>query len=114
MSFWPPLPLLAAGGPHDLPLISTIAGAFTAAWVLGLITQKLRLSPIVGYLLAGGVIGPLTPGLPAGVRVVAQEGAFGPRLLTGDVYDPPLMDGAGGVLDAAAFPPLRRPGFGVV
>src|SRR4051794_27258470 len=38
---------------NDLPLIKTIAAAFTAAWVLGLITQRLRLSPIVGYLLAG-------------------------------------------------------------
>ena len=34
---------------HDYTLITTLAGAFTAAWVLGLITQKL-LSPIVGYL----------------------------------------------------------------
>ena len=47
---------------HDLPLISTIAAAFTAAWVLGLITQKLRLSPIVGYLLAGRRDRPHTPG----------------------------------------------------
>ena len=45
-----------------LPLITTIAAAFTAAWVLGIITQKLRLSPIVGYLLAGVAIGPHTPG----------------------------------------------------
>ena len=35
---------------HDLSLITTIAAAFTAAWVLGLITQALKLSPIVGYL----------------------------------------------------------------
>lgn len=38
---------------HDLPLISTIAAAFTAAWLLGLLTQWLRLSPNVGDLLAG-------------------------------------------------------------
>jgi CPA2 family monovalent cation:H+ antiporter-2 len=43
---------------HDLPLITTIAAAFAAAWVLGIITQKLKLSPIVGYLLAGVAIGP--------------------------------------------------------
>ena len=41
----------------DLPLISTIAVAFTAAWLLGLITQRLGFSPIVGYLLAGIAIG---------------------------------------------------------
>ena len=38
---------------HDLPLLKTIAAGFAAAWVLGVITQGLRLSPIVGYLLAG-------------------------------------------------------------
>ena len=42
---------------HDLPLITTIAAAFTAAWLLGLLTQRLGLSPIVGYLLAGVLIG---------------------------------------------------------
>lgn len=52
----------------DLPLITTIAAAFTAAWVLGLITQRLRLSPIVGYLLAGVAIGPHTPGFRATPR----------------------------------------------
>jgi CPA2 family monovalent cation:H+ antiporter-2 len=43
---------------HDLPLISTLAAGFTVAWLLGLLTQWLRLSPIVGYLLAGVLIGP--------------------------------------------------------
>ena len=52
---------------HELPLITTLAAAFTAAWVLGLLTQWLRLSPIVGYLLAGVVIGPYTPGINADV-----------------------------------------------
>ena len=41
---------------HDLPLLTTIAAAFAAAWVLGLITHKLGLSPIVGYLLAGIIL----------------------------------------------------------
>jgi CPA2 family monovalent cation:H+ antiporter-2 len=45
---------------HEFPLIATVATAFTAAWVLGLLTQWLRLSPIVGYLLAGVLIGPHT------------------------------------------------------
>ena len=47
---------------HDFPLIATIAAGFTAAWVFGLITQRVGLSPIVGYLLAGVLIGPHTPG----------------------------------------------------
>jgi L-alanine-DL-glutamate epimerase-like enolase superfamily enzyme len=48
-----------------------------------------------------------------GDALIAQEGAFGTRLLAHDVCDPPLMFGHGGVLDAAAFPMLRRPGFGL-
>ena len=51
----------------EFPLIATIAVGFTAAWVLGLITQWLRLSPIVGYLLAGVLIGPYTPGFTGDV-----------------------------------------------
>src|SRR5262249_28360113 len=56
----------------------------------------------------------LTVAHAAGDALVAQEGAFGTRLLTRDICDPPLMFGAGGVIDTAAFPSLRRPGFGVV
>jgi hypothetical protein len=44
---------------------------------------------------------------------VAQEGAFGTQLLERDVCDPPLMFGAGGVLDSAAYAMLARPGFGL-
>lgn len=66
---------------HDLPLITTIAAAFTAAWVLGLMTQRLRLSPIVGYLLAGVVIGPHTPGFVGDVAIAAQLAEVGVILL---------------------------------
>jgi len=45
--------------------------------------------------------------------LVAQEGAFGTLLLERDVCDPPLMFGAGGVLDVATYPALERPGFGL-
>src|SRR5215212_5379405 len=71
---WALHPILAAAAPttgpanpHDLPLITTLAAAFTAAWVLGLLTQKLKLSPIVGYLLA--------------VKNVAVPGAIGQSLV---------------------------------
>lgn len=47
---------------HDMPLLNTIAAGFAAAWALGLITRRIGLSPIVGYLLAGVMIGPHTPG----------------------------------------------------
>jgi CPA2 family monovalent cation:H+ antiporter-2 len=66
---------------HDLPLISTIAAAFTAAWLLGLLTQWLRLSPIVGYLLAGVLIGPHTPGFVGDVHLATQLAEVGVILL---------------------------------
>ncbi|MBN8459832.1 MAG: cation:proton antiporter [Verrucomicrobia bacterium] len=66
---------------HDLPLISTIAAAFTAAWLLGLLTQRLRLSPIVGYLLAGVLIGPHTPGFVGDVHLAQQLAEVGVILL---------------------------------
>ncbi len=66
---------------HDLPLISTIAAAFTAAWLLGLLTQWLRLSPIVGYLLAGVLIGPHTPGFVGDVHLAQQLAEVGVILL---------------------------------
>ena len=66
---------------HDLPLITMLAAAFTAAWVLGLITQRLRLSPIVGYLLAGIVIGPHTPGFVGDPTLAPQLAELGVILL---------------------------------
>lgn len=66
---------------HDLPLISTVAAALTAALVLGLITQKFRLSPIVGYLLAGIAIGPHTPGFVGDVHLASQLAELGVILL---------------------------------
>ena len=66
---------------HDFPLITTIAAAFTAAWVLGLVTQYLRLSPIVGYLLAGVLIGPYTPGFIGDTNLAHQLAEVGVILL---------------------------------
>jgi L-alanine-DL-glutamate epimerase-like enolase superfamily enzyme len=54
----------------------------------------------------------LTAARAAGDLLVAQEGAFGTFLLERDVCDPPLMFGAGGVIDAAAHPMLTAPGLG--
>ena len=66
---------------HDLPLITTLAAGFAAAWVLGLLTQWLRLSPIVGYLLAGVAIGPYTPGFQGDVHLAHQLAEVGVILL---------------------------------
>ena len=66
---------------HEFPLIATIAAGFTAAWVLGLFTQWLRLSPIVGYLLAGVLIGPHTPGFQGDTHLAHQLAEVGVILL---------------------------------
>jgi CPA2 family monovalent cation:H+ antiporter-2 len=75
--------ILAAGQdlPHDLPLITTIAVSFTAAWILGILTQKIGLSPIVGYLLAGVVVGPHTPGFVGDLKLAQQLAELGVILL---------------------------------
>ncbi|HEX6276613.1 MAG TPA: cation:proton antiporter [Polyangiaceae bacterium] len=66
---------------HNLELILTLAGALGAALVLGLLTQSLRLSPIVGYLLAGVLVGPFTPGFTADARLAEQFSELGVVLL---------------------------------
>ncbi|HWB20263.1 MAG TPA: cation:proton antiporter [Phycisphaerales bacterium] len=66
---------------HDLSLITTISAAFTAAWVLGIVTHKLGLSPIVGYLAAGVAIGPYTPGFVGDVKIADQLSQVGVILL---------------------------------
>jgi CPA2 family monovalent cation:H+ antiporter-2 len=67
--------------PHDTALLATTAAAFIAAWVLGVLAQKLRLSPIVGYLLAGVAIGPHTPGFVGDVHLARQLAEVGVVLL---------------------------------
>ncbi|MGE3315256.1 MAG: cation:proton antiporter, partial [Planctomycetaceae bacterium] len=66
---------------HDIPLITTIAAGFTAAWILGLLTQRFGLSPIVGYLLAGVLIGPHTPGFVGDIHIAQQLAELGVILL---------------------------------
>jgi len=66
---------------HDFPLVNTIAAALTAALLLGLATQRLGLSPIVGYLLAGIAIGPFTPGFVGDVEIASQLAEIGVILL---------------------------------
>ncbi|WP_437593925.1 cation:proton antiporter [Sorangium sp. So ce1000] len=67
--------------PHELDLILTITGGLTAALALGFVTQRMRLSPIVGYLLAGLLVGPFTPGFVADKRLADQLAEIGVILL---------------------------------
>ena len=50
---------------HDIPLITTLVAGFVLAFVFGAIANRLKLSPLVGYLVAGVLIGPATPGYVA-------------------------------------------------
>lgn len=86
MIHYPFLHLLAAEGTgapglEDLPLITTIAAGFAFAWLFGLLTQWLRLSPIVGYLFAGIVISPNTPGFVGDPHIAHQLAEVGVILL---------------------------------
>jgi monovalent cation:H+ antiporter-2, CPA2 family len=67
--------------PHDVTLISTLAVSLTYALVGGFIAVKLRLSPIVGYLLAGIAVGPFTPGFVADTHLAEQLAEIGVILL---------------------------------
>jgi CPA2 family monovalent cation:H+ antiporter-2 len=66
---------------HNLDLILTLAGGFTAALFLGYLTQRAGLSPIVGYLLAGTLVGPHTPGFVANGEIAEQLAEVGVILL---------------------------------
>ncbi|MCI0366518.1 MAG: cation:proton antiporter, partial [Phycisphaerales bacterium] len=66
---------------HGIDLILTLAGGFTAAVVLGYVTHRLGLSPIVGYLIAGLLVGPHTPGFVADQRMAEQLAEVGVILL---------------------------------
>jgi CPA2 family monovalent cation:H+ antiporter-2 len=66
---------------HDFNLIVTLTVGLAAALVLGFITHRLSLSPIVGYLVAGIVIGPATPGFVADRHLAEQMAEIGVILL---------------------------------
>ncbi|MBM3544882.1 MAG: Kef family K(+) transporter [Alphaproteobacteria bacterium] len=67
--------------PHDVPLISTLVIALGLAWVFGAIANRFRLPPLVGYLIAGIVIGPFTPGFVADQDLAIQLAELGVILL---------------------------------
>jgi CPA2 family monovalent cation:H+ antiporter-2 len=67
--------------PHDTTLITTIAAAFVLAFSFGFVAVRLGLQPLVGYLLAGVVIGPYTPGFVADIELALQLAEIGVILL---------------------------------
>ncbi|MES2906665.1 MAG: YbaL family putative K(+) efflux transporter [Pseudomonadota bacterium] len=67
--------------PHDTPLITTIVFGLSLAFVLGAIAHRFRLPPLVGYLLAGVLVGPYTPGFIADRQLAPELAELGVILL---------------------------------
>ncbi|RYC47613.1 YbaL family putative K(+) efflux transporter [Pectobacterium zantedeschiae] len=63
------------------PLISTIAGGLVLAFLLGILANRLRISPLVGYLAAGVLVGPFTPGFVADTSLASELAELGVILL---------------------------------
>ena len=67
--------------PHSINLITTIAAALGLAMLMGFVASRLKMPPLVGYLIAGIVIGPATPGFVADVDLARQLAEIGVMLL---------------------------------
>ena len=66
---------------HQAPLVALLAGGLVLAFVLGALAHRIKLSPLVGYLLAGILVGPFTPGFVADTAVALQLADIGVVLL---------------------------------
>ncbi len=67
--------------PHDTPLIALLAVGFVTAFVFGSVANRFKVSPLVGYLLAGIVVGPFTPGFTADQHLANELSEIGVILL---------------------------------
>ncbi|MGE8358486.1 YbaL family putative K(+) efflux transporter [Pseudomonas sp.] len=66
---------------HNIPLITTLAGGFGLALIFGFIAEKLKLPALIGYLCAGIMLGPATPGFVADVKLAQELSEIGVMLL---------------------------------
>jgi len=66
---------------HNVSLITTIAAGFGVALILGFIAERIKLPALVGYLVAGIIIGPATPGFVADAHIASQLSEIGVMLL---------------------------------
>mgnify|MGYP001266315941 CR=1 FL=1 len=66
---------------HSLPLITTLVGSLLMAFVFGMLAHRLKLSPMVGYLVAGVLSGPFTPGYVADAEIAPELAELGVILL---------------------------------
>ncbi len=102
--------------PHAMPLMATLVAALSVALLLGVLARKLNLPPIVGYLLAGIVIGPHTPGFAGDMELAAELAEIGIILLMFGVglhFSPrELADARGVALPGALVQMLVATGLG--
>lgn len=66
---------------HHTPLIATIVAGLVIAFIMGAIAHRLKVSPLVGYLAAGIIVGPFTPGFVADSNLAAELAEIGVILL---------------------------------
>jgi CPA2 family monovalent cation:H+ antiporter-2 len=66
---------------HEMPLLSTIVIGLVLAFAFGALAHRLRISPIVGYLVAGIIVGPFTPGYVADQTIAHELAEIGVILL---------------------------------
>jgi CPA2 family monovalent cation:H+ antiporter-2 len=67
--------------PHHTPLISTVVAGLVLAFIFGALAQRIRISPLVGYLAAGILLGPFTPGFVADQNIADELAEIGVILL---------------------------------
>ncbi|MBM0169322.1 YbaL family putative K(+) efflux transporter [Altererythrobacter sp. C41] len=67
--------------PHHTPLMGTIVAGFVVAFLMGALAHKLRISPVAGYLFAGVIVGPFTPGFVADIALANELAEIGVMLL---------------------------------
>lgn len=67
--------------PHHTPLIGTIVAGLVVAFFMGALAHRLRVSPVAGYLFAGVIVGPFTPGFVADVALANELAELGVILL---------------------------------
>ncbi|MES2536112.1 MAG: YbaL family putative K(+) efflux transporter [Pseudomonadota bacterium] len=67
--------------PHDTPLLTTIVGGLVLAFIFGTLAFRLRMPPLVGYLVAGIAVGPFTPGFVADASLAQELAEIGVILL---------------------------------
>jgi CPA2 family monovalent cation:H+ antiporter-2 len=67
--------------PHNVSLITTIAAGLGLAMIFGFLAARLRMPPLVGYLIAGIIVGPHSPGFVADIELTAQLAEIGVMLL---------------------------------